>query len=238
MQRDRLLQSAVRTVRKNGVKVRFADCQLDTDARRLERGGEEAHLSPKAFEVLTLLIGTRPRAVSKAELFDRVWPETFVTEASLARVINEIRAAIGDRARDGGVVRTVHGYGYAFAAEIEAQPAARHSTRHPICWLFYGAKDLGLPDGEHVIGRDPAVAVCLDSPKVSRHHARITVSGESAILEDLSSKNGVFVRGERITDPTPLRSGDEIRIGSLTLVFRVVTRLQSTETEVVPRAAK
>jgi hypothetical protein len=150
-----------------------------------------------------------------------------VTEASLAQVINAIRPAIGDR--DGGVVRTVHGYGYAFAAEIEAQPAARHSTRHPIYWLFYAAKDLGLPDGKHVIGRDPALAVCLDSPKVSRHHARATVSGESAILEDLGSKNGVFFRGERITDPTPLRSGDEIRIGSLTLVFRVVTRLQSTE---------
>jgi hypothetical protein len=160
-----------------------------------------------------------------------------VTEASLARVINEIRAAIGDRARDGGVVRTVHGYGYAFAAELEA-PAQSRDSRQPICWLFSDRSDVGLPDGEHVIGRDPAAAVCLDSPKVSRHHARLTVTGESAILEDLGSKNGVFVHGERLMGPTPLTSGDQIRIGSHSLVFRVVSRWRSTEIEAVPHLSK
>jgi hypothetical protein len=195
-------------------------------------GDREAHLSPKAFEVLTLLVESRPRALAKAEILDRAWPGTFVTDASLARVISEIRAAIGDRARDGGIVRTVHGYGYAFVAETEpAAASAAGLPQHALCWLFSATHDVPLPDGEHIIGRDPAAAVRLDSPKVSRHHARIAVRGESATLYDLDSKNGVSVGTERVVAPRALISGDKIRIGPITLLFRVVNAQMSTETE-------
>src|SRR5262245_6322205 len=98
--------------------IRFADCTLDTGARRFVRAGQESHLSPKAFELLVLLVESRPRAVSKAELLDRIWPGVFVSDASLAKVVSKIREAIG-HSEDAPVLRTVHGYGYAFAGTVE-----------------------------------------------------------------------------------------------------------------------
>ena len=55
------------------MKLRFGDCTLDIETRRLFRGDEEVHLSPKAFELLRLLIQHRDRALSKAELLEHVW---------------------------------------------------------------------------------------------------------------------------------------------------------------------
>src|SRR5262245_4164352 len=94
--------------------IRFGPCVLDLEARQLFRSGKPVHLSPKAFELLKVLVTERPKAISKAELHERIWPETFVTDDSLARLVAETRAAIGDRARTPTYLRTVHAFGYAF----------------------------------------------------------------------------------------------------------------------------
>jgi DNA-binding winged helix-turn-helix (wHTH) protein len=60
------------------VRHRFGDFTLDDATRQLLSGETEIHLSPKAFELLAALIGDRSRAVSKAELMQRLWPSTFV----------------------------------------------------------------------------------------------------------------------------------------------------------------
>lgn len=148
-------------------------------------------------------------------------------------MIDEIRGAIGDRARDGEVVRTVHGYGYAFAAEVEREePGVSEAAGRAVCWLLCGSREIALGDGTHIIGREPDAAVWLDSPNVSRHHARVVVRGARATIEDLESKNGSFVGGVRVSAPTPLGCGDSIRIGPFTLVFRISGELASTETEI------
>ncbi|OLC40853.1 MAG: hypothetical protein AUH43_25690 [Acidobacteria bacterium 13_1_40CM_65_14] len=83
------------------MKVQFADCALDVGARRILRKDREVHLSPKAFELLVVLVERRGDAVSKTELLERVWPKVYVSDASLARVVTELRDAIGGReARD------------------------------------------------------------------------------------------------------------------------------------------
>ena len=64
-------------------------------------------------------------------------------------------------------------------------------------------------------------------------HARIVVSRRGATIEDLGSKNGTYVRGERIGEQTALEPGDEIRIGPFTLIFRIPRGPVSTETEMV-----
>ena len=87
------------------------------------------------------------------------------------------------------------------------------------------------------IGREPDVTIQLDSRGVSRHHARILVSGGSAILEDLESKNGTHVNGRRITAPIHLSDGDVIGLGSASLTFRVASLTSPTET-VAPRGEK
>jgi DNA-binding winged helix-turn-helix (wHTH) protein len=215
------------------VKIRFADCILDIDARRLVRGGQEAHLPPKAFELLKLLVENRPRVLSKTELIERVWPGVFVSDASLAKVVSKIRQAIGQD-DDARIVRTVHGCGYAFAAELHDQPRGESAgtAGSAVCWLFCGRREFPLMDGDHVIGRESDAGIRLDSPKVSRRHAKIVVSGGRAVLIDLGSKNGAFVRGIRITGPTPLEPGDEVRIGPFALIFRVTDGLGATESEV------
>lgn len=206
---------------------------LDTDARRLVRSAREVHVAPKAFELLKVLVESRPRAVSKAELFDRIWPGVFVSDASLAKVVSKIREAIGD-CEDAPILRTVHGYGYAFAAAIEGErpgAAPAEALGQPLCWLFCGGREFPLRDGEHIVGREPAATICLDSPRVSRRHARFVINGRSATLEDLGSKNGSFVRGVRISGPTALQPGDDARIGPFTLIFRVSVDSGSTWTE-------
>jgi len=62
---------------------RFGDVVLDTTAFVLTRDGQEVHLPPKALQLLACLIEERPRALSKQELHDRIWPETYVVESSL-----------------------------------------------------------------------------------------------------------------------------------------------------------
>ena len=75
--------------------------------------------------------------------------------------------------------------------------------------------------GENILGREADKGIRLDSPTVSRHHARIVISGAEASLEDLESKNGTFLGGQRISSPVPLTDGDEIRTGSIVLRFRM-----------------
>lgn len=96
----------------------FGDCTFDSASRTLTRGGESVRLSGKAFQLLELLLAARPNPVEKSELFARLWPETFVSEANLASLIKEIRAAIGDDARAPRYVRTVHRFGYAFSGAV------------------------------------------------------------------------------------------------------------------------
>src|SRR5262245_2724756 len=105
--------------------MRFGDCRLDVDARKLVRGVREVHLTPKAFDLLKVLVEGRPRAISKADLLERVWPGVFVSDVSLARAVNQVRKSVGDTSRPARIVRTVHKFGYAFVAEVIDEPTTR-----------------------------------------------------------------------------------------------------------------
>lgn len=210
----------------------FADCMLDIDARMIWRGATPLHLSPKAFDLLVLLIQQRARVVSKRELLERVWPDVFVSDASLARVVKELRQALGDSPHDARIIRTVYGYGYAFAATITGGDRSRVAAGGPTaCWLTTRLRTFALPPGAHIIGRDPEVAIWLDSPKISRRHARVDVTGTATSIHDLGSKNGTFVGSGRLSGPAFLYDGDQIRIGPFTLIFRTAPAVADTETE-------
>ena len=107
------------------MRLRFGDFTLDTDTRQLRQGAVERHLSPKGFDLLRLLIESRPRVVSKRELHERLWPATFVSEATLSSLIAEVRDALGERGQSGhGVIRTVHRIGYGFDGDASDASAA------------------------------------------------------------------------------------------------------------------
>lgn len=82
-------------------------------------------------------------------------------------------------------------------------------------------RQIPLTEGRTVLGRAPDAGAWIDAPGISRHHARITMQGSHATLEDLGSKNGTYLRGERITEPVALSDGDQIRLGSVVITFRI-----------------
>ncbi len=207
---------------------RFGRCRLNVSTRQLFRDEIEVHLSPKAYDLLTLLIENHPTVMSKRDLHERIWPDTFVSDASLARLVTEIRHAIGDEQSRSGAIRTVHGFGYAFGADVEETedeiplkrgPAKEMGATHGTSWLILGTRTIPLVDGDNLIGRDPLAAIHVDRPSVSRHHARIRIAEGRATIEDLGSRNGTYVRGARVSTAL-LTDGDEVRVASVEMVFR------------------
>jgi DNA-binding winged helix-turn-helix (wHTH) protein len=200
------------------MRLTFFDCVFDSGTREVLRAGAPASISPKAFQLLEILIGRRPNAVSKEQLNELLWPSTFVTEANLPNLVAELRSGLGDEARNSRVIRTVPRFGYAFCAD--AAPAPSEPGRPAAFSLIWADRAIPLREGENILGREPDAAVCLDVSSVSRRHARIMVSGDNATLEDLESKNGTVLNGEAVTKPRPLSDGDRVRIGTVEMMFR------------------
>src|SRR5277367_1847615 len=84
-----------------------------------------------------------------------------------------------------------------------------------------------------VLGREKSADIVLTDPsdQVSRRHARIVIRGTEAVLEDLGSKNGTFVNGERLEGPYALRAGDKVQLGGSTLEFVPVPPPAPTHSE-------
>jgi DNA-binding winged helix-turn-helix (wHTH) protein len=209
----------------------FENLALDTDSRALTRDGRPVAISPKAFRLLQVLLEARPRAIPKAELHRRLWPDTVVSDVNLPTLIAEIRQATGDDARSPRFIRTVYGYGYAFSGEASAE------HRHPgppegdqLFRLVWGQREVALAEGENILGRGSDSLVWIDAQSVSRRHARLRIASGLATLEDLGSKNGTFVNGLRLTTPLALRDGDELRIGSVPMTLKIHSKPASTET--------
>jgi DNA-binding winged helix-turn-helix (wHTH) protein len=219
------------------VTYRFGQFTLDTASRRLTSGDRVVALVPKAFDLLVLLIEERPRLLPKAELHRRLWPQTFVSDASLSGLVALIREALGDNAREPRFIRTAHRVGYAFVFAVDAEPPLRSplASSSTGYWLTLPNRQFALAEGDNIVGRDPAANVPLQFPGVSRRHARVVVAAGVATISDLGSKNGTWVRGQRITTPSVLNDGDELRIGSMLLTFRAITTGLSTATETVSR---
>jgi DNA-binding winged helix-turn-helix (wHTH) protein len=211
------------------VKIQFDDFLFDGDARQLHRGRGEVHLSPKALDLLRVLVDERPRALSKAELHERLWPDTFVSDANLASLVKEIRDALRDDARQPRYIRTAQRFGYAFcgAAAAPSEPLATAPAVPDgagLCWLIKDGTRVPLENGETILGRDVEDGVRIESPTVSRRHARILITADGATIEDLKSKNGTFVGDEPVRAKAALRDRDEIRVGSVVLRFRMASR--------------
>lgn len=215
------------------MRARFGEFALDTESRELFRKGKVVHVSPKAFLLLELLLERRPAAVPKNVLKDRLWPASHVSETILASLVAELRAALADDAHQPRFIRTVHTYGYAFCgtAESSGPPSSSPSPSRAgerVCRLVWRDREVTLAEGENLLGRDRQAVLWIDSATVSRRHARVVVTGGEAVIEDLGSRNGTSVQGQKIQGPVPLADGDRLRLGSATMTFRV---FNPTETQ-------
>jgi hypothetical protein len=187
----------------------------------------------KAFTLLDLLIARRPNAVSKEEIHERIWPGTFVSDASVANLVAELRAILGDDAREPRIIRTVHRFGYAFHADVKsAREAAPFAFARVSCRVLWDGREIQLGDGENVIGREPEAAIWIDDSAVSRRHARILVGTGGVTLQDLGSKNGTKLQGRKIEDVATLSDRDVIQIGPASMVVRVYRAAGTTQTEI------
>lgn len=205
---------------------RFGEFTFDCGSRLLTRGGAKRHLSLKAQQLLQLLLVARPRALSREELYDALWPSTFVCETNLATVINEVRRALGDDARASNYIRTVHGFGYAFCGEVVSAVA----TNLVVATLCCQEQRYPLYEGETLVGRAPDCNIVIEADTISRRHALITVYDGSFSIRDLDSKNGTFVAGQLIGPlPVKVTRGVRIAFGSIaaSFNFRNVSSTQS-----------
>src|SRR5918998_5702701 len=96
----------------------FGPFRLDPLKRRLMRDGEPVRLTPKAFDLLLVLVEERGRTVEKDELFAKVWPGVTVEENNLNQNITALRKSLGDSRQESQYIATIPGVGYRFVAEV------------------------------------------------------------------------------------------------------------------------
>ena len=188
------------------MRAQIADLTFDSNLRLLSREGRPIALTPKAFDTLEILIEMWPEAVSKESLYERLWSDVVVEPGNLHNLISEIRAAIGDE--EHSVIRTIHRFGYSLGVPIEREVASN-------AYLIIGNREIPLREGENIISRD-----LVGTPDVSRRHARIIVSGSTARVEDLGSKNGTFLDGDRLKAPVEIANYQEIVFGRTRAILR------------------
>jgi DNA-binding winged helix-turn-helix (wHTH) protein len=100
----------------------FGPFRADAGRRLLLREGNIVPLTPKAFDILVVLIRNADRIVEKDELMKLVWPDTVVEENNLTRNISSLRKALEEGPADRRFIVTVPGRGYQFVAEVAVTP--------------------------------------------------------------------------------------------------------------------
>src|SRR5687767_13460950 len=102
-----------------GRLYRFGDYELDSAKRLLFRNGERVNLTPKAFDVLLVLVERHGQVVSKDDLLRLVWPDSVVEEISITRNISVLRKHLGEKPNEHTYIVTVPGTGYRFVSAVE-----------------------------------------------------------------------------------------------------------------------
>src|SRR5688500_1175444 len=108
----------------------FGDITVDIREFRVRRGDDPLILTPRAFDVLVVLLKNAGRVVEKQEIFDSVWKDTFVTDNALVKIVKELRNALGDSAETPHLIETVPKRGYRFIAEV-TQNSVETDPRSP-----------------------------------------------------------------------------------------------------------
>lgn len=216
---------------------RCGDWLVEPELTRISCQGKCVNLEGKVMDVLVVLARYAPRMVSRIVLIDAVWDGGCVTDNTLTQSISQLRRAFDDDAKNPEYIETIHRKGYRLLKPISSATTPPEWTgahnQSAQRWLIVGNRRVSLNDGANLIGRSPQAAVPIDSLCVSRHHARIIVNRNSAVLEDLESKNGTHLNGRRIVSASVLEDGDEILLGDHSAVLRFSTTNQ-TETPSEP----
>lgn len=167
----------------------FDDVVVDFAARRLTRGGIEQTLEPKAFAVLTLLVGSPGKVFTRDEILDSVWGHRHVTQSVLNRIMSMLRQALGEDAQHPRLLRTVHGVGYRFDLPETTTPAApRHEPKaEPVRRSWWGIAIAGTAAAAMLILALAWLIRGDSNPKVARASATDQPSLAVLPFADLSA---------------------------------------------------
>ncbi len=212
---------------------RIGEWLVEPAAGSISRDGERTRLEPKVLEVLSYFAARPGEVVTKRDLIDAVWQVEVISNSRLTRVIADLRQALGDDAGEPRFVETIPTRGYRLVAAVRAvgTPGSVDTEIASTFKLEVAGRGYPLAEGENILGRGSDVDVRIDSEWVSRVHARVIVDGNAASIEDLGSKNGTYLHGERLVGRTELHDGDEISVGRGVVMIRFVTVIGSTRTE-------
>ena len=97
----------------------FDRFKFDTRSRHLISGCSVTPLTPKVYALLRLLIEASGYVVSKADIYDNVWPDTLVTESTLYKVVQRLRLCLHEDEKNPQLIRNVHGFGYQLNCQID-----------------------------------------------------------------------------------------------------------------------
>jgi DNA-binding winged helix-turn-helix (wHTH) protein/tetratricopeptide (TPR) repeat protein len=168
----------------------FGPFRADADKELLLRGGEPIPLTPKAFQILLVLLRNNKELVTKDELMKKVWPDTFVEEANLSRNVFLLRKALGEDSTEHRYIITVPGRGYRLAENVRTVPeheislvAASHSKiqvrvqeSKPWPWIATGTALVVLVSA--------AVFLML------RPHSRVIGEKDTVVIADFANTTG------------------------------------------------
>jgi len=187
----------------------FADVVIDAGAHQLLRGGEEFAVEPKAFAVLLEFLSHPGQLLSRDQLLDAVWGHSFVTPATLNRIVAQLRRALADDSENPRCIQTVHGLGYRFIAPLEHVQEGTASTLR-----FAPPARARLPERtEPLIGRNGDIETLK---RMLQDHRLVTVTGPGglgktqAALETARSIAADFPDGVWLFDCTPHTDGDAL----------------------------
>lgn len=211
---------------------RLGEWKVEPELNRLSRGSEVVQLEPRTMDLLVFLAHHPGQVMSRETLIDGVWKTRFVGEAVLRNTVAALRRALGDRADSPAYIETISKRGYHLIAEVDGLEASPDDVTRGVTFkLLWDDAVIVLAEGENLIGRDEHAPVRIDNPEVSRRHARLTVTGGTAALEDLGSKNGTYRNGRRVEAPVHLADGDEIWVGLNLARMRLRVVDERTRTE-------
>jgi TolB-like protein/DNA-binding winged helix-turn-helix (wHTH) protein len=171
-----VLQVTLKNVEKLGIDgyvYRFGEFALDSRKRTLSRAESPVSLTAKAFDVLLFLAQHPNRLVTKEELLQAVWGDTFVEEGNLAQYISHLRKALGDVSEDARLIVTIARKGYQFTADVTVTKAADSAKQ--------AAVQVSTADGSPAQSgiENPAAEAVSRDP---RHWQKAVIVGASAVV--------------------------------------------------------
>jgi TolB-like protein/DNA-binding winged helix-turn-helix (wHTH) protein len=159
----------------DGYLYRFGQFALDSRRRTLFRADSQVSLTPKAFDVLLFLAQNPNRLVTKEELLQAVWGDTFVEEGNLTQYIYYLRKALSDNSEDARLIVTIARKGYQFTADVTVAEAADTAVQ--------AAVQVSTAEGSQA-DTQPALRSPTDEavPKEPRRRLKAAFVGASAAL--------------------------------------------------------